>query len=252
MMANSVTDRRGDATTAGGVAAQLRVRAAPGRWCSACSRACCSRRSCSRSWPGSWSARRCSGWVEVDEAVEVVALLGLAFVLFLAGPGDRVRQAARAGAAADAARLRDLVRDRLAVSLGLRRRRPGRHAAAGRDHPLLDLARRARPVLKDSGRSRPTFGQLIIAAASIADFGAIILLSIFFSGEGGTGSTLLLLGGLFGLAAAVFLAVRGAEHSRRSARTCCASRTRPRRSACARRSCCWSASRRWPRRSGSR
>jgi Kef-type K+ transport system membrane component KefB len=71
------------------------------------------------------------------------------------------------------------------------------------------------PVLKDSGQLSTTFGQLIIAAASIADFGAIILLSIFFSGEGGTGATLLLLGGLFGLAAAVFLAVRGAERSRR-------------------------------------
>src|SRR5919206_362600 len=60
-----------------------------------------------------------------------------------------------------------------------------------------------------------TFGQLIVAAASIADFGAIILLSIFFSGEGGTGSTLLLLGALFGLAAVLFGVVRGAERSRR-------------------------------------
>ena len=55
----------------------------------------------------------------------------------------------------------------------------------------------------------------IIAAASIADFGAIILLTIFFSGEGGTGSTLLLLGSLFALAAVVFVVVRGAEHSAR-------------------------------------
>src|ERR671929_1721956 len=60
-----------------------------------------------------------------------------------------------------------------------------------------------------------TFGQLIVAAASIADFGAIILLSIFFSGEGGTGSTLLLLGALFGLAAVLFAVVRGAERSMR-------------------------------------
>ena len=71
------------------------------------------------------------------------------------------------------------------------------------------------PVLKDSGQLSSTFGQLIIAAASIADFGAIILLTIFFSGEGGTGSTLLLLGALFLLAATVLLAVRGAEHSMR-------------------------------------
>jgi Kef-type K+ transport system membrane component KefB len=57
--------------------------------------------------------------------------------------------------------------------------------------------------------------QLIIAAASVADFGAIILLTVFFSGEGGTGSTLLLLGALLGLAAITFAVVRGAERSMR-------------------------------------
>jgi Kef-type K+ transport system membrane component KefB len=71
------------------------------------------------------------------------------------------------------------------------------------------------PVLKDAGEIASTFGQLIVAAASIADFGAIILLTIFFSGEGGAGSTLLLLGSLFALAAVVFVVVRGAERSAR-------------------------------------
>ena len=40
-------------------------------------------------------------------------------------------------------------------------------------------------MLKDAGESGTTLGQLVIAAGSIADFGAIILLSIFFTGEGG-------------------------------------------------------------------
>jgi Kef-type K+ transport system membrane component KefB len=71
------------------------------------------------------------------------------------------------------------------------------------------------PVLKDAGEISTTFGQLIIAAATVADFGAIILLSIFFSGEGGTGATLLLLGALFLLAAVVFGVLRGAERSMR-------------------------------------
>ena len=155
------------------------------------------------------------GWVEVDEAVEVVALLGLAFVLFLAGLEiefgklrGRVLKLTALGFAISFAVA-------LAVSLGLR-------AAGLVDTPLLVAIILCStslgvlvPVLKDSGQLSTTFGQLIIAAASIADFGAIILLSIFFSGEGGTGATLLLLGGLFGLAAAVFVAVRGAEHSRR-------------------------------------
>jgi Kef-type K+ transport system membrane component KefB len=71
------------------------------------------------------------------------------------------------------------------------------------------------PVLKDAGESGSTLGQLVIAAGSIADFGAIILLSIFFTGKGGTGATLLLIGSLLALAAAILLVIRGAERSAR-------------------------------------
>src|SRR5215218_3897699 len=155
------------------------------------------------------------GWVEVDEAVEVIALLGLAFVLFLAGLEiefeklrGRVLRLTLLGFAISFAVA-------LVVSLGL-------SAVDLVDTPLLVAIILCStslgvlvPVLKDSGQLATRFGQLIIAAASIADFGAIILLSIFFSGEGGTGSTLLLLGALFALAATVFLVVRGAEHSMR-------------------------------------
>ena len=155
------------------------------------------------------------GWVEVDEAVEVIALLGLAFVLFLAGLEiefeklrGRVLRLTLLGFAISFAVA-------LVVSLGL-------SAADLVDTPLLVAIILCStslgvlvPVLKDSGQLATNFGQLIIAAASIADFGAIILLSIFFSGEGGTGSTLLLLGALFVLAATVFFAVKGAERSRR-------------------------------------
>ncbi len=69
------------------------------------------------------------------------------------------------------------------------------------------------PVLKDADEISSTFGQLVVAAGSIADFGAIILLSAFFSGEGGTGSTLILIGSLFGIAGAVYVFVRRAERS---------------------------------------
>src|SRR5262249_32676687 len=56
------------------------------------------------------------------------------------------------------------------------------------------------------------FGQLVVAAASIADFGAIVLLSLFFSREAtGTWTKLLLLGSLALLAAAIGLVVIGAE-----------------------------------------
>ena len=39
------------------------------------------------------------------------------------------------------------------------------------------------PVLTDAGQNSTTLGQLIIAGSSIADFGAIILLSLLFSGD---------------------------------------------------------------------
>ena len=71
------------------------------------------------------------------------------------------------------------------------------------------------PVLKDSGNISSNFGQLVIAAASIADFGAIILLSVFFSGKGSTSTagTLILLG-IFGLVVVlVGVAIAGVEHS---------------------------------------
>ena len=156
------------------------------------------------------------GWAEVDQAVQVVALIGLAFVLFLAGLEIEFDEAPRAAAAADRRGLRAVVRDRARRVAAAERGRPRGHAAAGRDHPVRDVAGRAGAGAQGRRRDHARrFGQLIIAAASIADFGAIILLSLFFSGEGGTGSTLLLLGSLFALAAVVLVVVRGAEHSMR-------------------------------------
>jgi Kef-type K+ transport system membrane component KefB len=155
------------------------------------------------------------GLVEVDESVEVIALIGLAFVLFLAGleiefhklRGQVLRLTGLGFALSFGIAL--------LVSFGLK-------AGGLVDTPLLVAIILCAtslgvlvPVLKDAGEISSTFGQLIIAAASIADFGAIILLSIFFSGEGGTGSTLVLLGSVFALAAVVFIVTRGAERSMR-------------------------------------
>jgi Kef-type K+ transport system membrane component KefB len=155
------------------------------------------------------------GIVEVDESVEVIALIGLALVLFLAGleiEFSKLRgQVLRLTAVGFALSFGIA----LLVAFGLK-------AGGLVDTPLLVAIILCAtslgvlvPVLKDSGEIASTFGQLIIAAATIADFGAIILLSIFFSGEGGTGSTLLLLGSVFALAVVVFVVTRGAEHSMR-------------------------------------
>ena len=59
------------------------------------------------------------------------------------------------------------------------------------------------PVLKDAGQADTELGQLTIAGASVADFGAIVLLTFFFSGEAtGPGVKLVLFGG-FALMAVV-------------------------------------------------
>jgi Kef-type K+ transport system membrane component KefB len=155
------------------------------------------------------------GLAEDDQAVSVVALLGLTFVLFLAGLEIDLRKLR--GPVARVSALGFVLSFAIAVVVAL-----GLSAAGLADTPLLVAVILCAtslgvlvPVLKDAGQIATTFGQLIIAAASIADFGAIILLTILFSGEGGTGATLLLLGSLFALAVVVLLAITGAERSAR-------------------------------------
>jgi len=155
------------------------------------------------------------GIVEVDQAIEVLALIGLGFVLFLAGleiEFQRLR-----GQVLRLAALGFALSFGIAVLVGL-----ALSSAGLVETPLLVAIILCStslgvivPLLKDSGEISNSFGQLIVAAASIADFGAIILLTLFFSGEGGVGSTLFLLGALLALAGVVFLTVRGAERSMR-------------------------------------
>jgi Kef-type K+ transport system membrane component KefB len=155
------------------------------------------------------------GLVEVDQVIEVLALVGLGFVLFLAGleiEFEKLR-----GQVLRLTALGFLASFVIAVAVAL-----GLSAGGLVETPLLVAIILCAtslgvivPVLKDSGEIATPFGQLIVAAASIADFGAIILLTLFFSGEGGVGSTLLLLGALLVLAAVVFATVRGAERSMR-------------------------------------
>ncbi len=156
------------------------------------------------------------GLVEVDLPLQVLALLGLAFLLFLAGLEidlNRLR-GARLGSAA-AGFVISLV---VALGIGL-----GLYAAGLIRAPLLVAIILSStslgiviPVLADAGQSTTTLGQLVIAGSSIADFGAIILLSLFFSGDSSSvGSTLLLIGGFVVLVVATGLALAEVEHSSR-------------------------------------
>lgn len=155
------------------------------------------------------------GWVEVDEAVSVVAVLGLAFLLFLAGleiDFDRLRgRLLRLAAGGYALSFAVAVAVSLALSAGGLVETPLLVAIILCATSLGVII----PVLKDTGQATTRFGQLVLAAGSIADFGAIILLTLLFSGEGGAGSTVILLAGLALLALVIFLATRAAERSGR-------------------------------------
>jgi Kef-type K+ transport system membrane component KefB len=159
------------------------------------------------------------GWVRVDPAVEVLSLLGLAFLLLLAGleveftmlRGARLRIAAVGFALSFAVAL--------ALALLL-------DAAGVTGAPLLVAIMLSAtalgvviPVLKDGGEAETQFGQLVIAAASIADVGTVVLLSLFFSKEtSGVGAKLVLLGGFGALVASIGLAVAQAGRSMRLSR----------------------------------
>jgi len=156
------------------------------------------------------------GWVHVDVPLQVLSILGLAFLLFLAGLEIDVHQLR--------GKLLGLVAAGFAASLAIGLAVAGGLAAAGlvQDPLLVAIILTATSlgvviqVLKDAGQVETGFGQLVIAAASIADFGAVILLSLFFSREAsGPGAQLLLIGGLVLLAAAIGVGLARAGRSMR-------------------------------------
>lgn len=155
-------------------------------------------------------------WVRPDQTIDVVATLGLAFLLFLAGLEielDRLRgrPLALAGCGFLASVGIALVASYALHGLGLAQ--TPLFVAIVLTATSLGIVV---PILKDAGEISTPFGQLVLAAGSIADFGAIILLSLFFSREStGIGTKLILLGGFAVLSAAIVVAVVASERSGR-------------------------------------
>ena len=157
------------------------------------------------------------GWVTPDLPVSILALVGLAFLLFLSGLEIDLQRLR--GQILKLTALGFVVSFVTAIVVGL-----GLQAGGFVKSPLfvaIVLVATSLgvivPVLKDSGNISTSFGQLVIAAASIADFGAIILLSLFFSGNGSssTAGTLILLGWFGAVVVLVGLAIAGFERSMR-------------------------------------
>jgi Kef-type K+ transport system membrane component KefB len=152
--------------------------------------------------------------VAVDEPIRVLSLIGFAFTLFLVGLELDVRLLRRerlrvtvvgfvlsitlAYGVAVLLRTFGIVRSPLLFALCLSATAPGIIA----------------PVLKDAGESTTELGQLILASSSIAAFGTVLLLSLFFSRDHASpGAQVVLLGGFATLTAVIVLAITVAEQS---------------------------------------
>jgi Kef-type K+ transport system membrane component KefB len=160
------------------------------------------------------------GWAKADEPVQVLALIGLSFLLFIAGlevdyerfRGKLLRVTTLGfalslaigfaiGVALDAA---GIVRSPLLIAIMF--------SATGLGIVIA--------VLKDAGQVETSFGQLVIAGSSIAEVGTIVLLTLFFSGESSSIGAKVVLLGLFGFfCLAVVVAVTRLERSIRVAET---------------------------------
>ncbi len=160
------------------------------------------------------------GWAKADEPVSVLALIGLAFLLLLAGleidfwrlRGRLLRLTGSGFAISFAIALAvgyaleagGLVRSPLLIAVIL--------SATGLGVIL--------PILKDAGETATQFGQVIVAGASIAEVTPIVLLSLFFSGKsGGLGAKLALLIAFVVFVVAVGVAILGLQRSMRLSST---------------------------------
>jgi Kef-type K+ transport system membrane component KefB len=156
------------------------------------------------------------GWASVDVPVKVLSLIGLGFLLLLAG------------LEIDFNRLRGQVLSRTLVGFVLSFGAAvivGFGLSAGglvRSPLLIAVTLSATslgiilPILKDAGQVDTAFGQVVIAGASIAEVAPIVLLSVLFSARaGGLVSPLALLGAFLGFVGAVGAIIAGVERSGR-------------------------------------
>jgi Kef-type K+ transport system membrane component KefB len=158
-------------------------------------------------------------WAGVDAPVAVLSLVGLAFLLLLAGIEVDFRRLR--------GRVLRLTSAGFAVSFGLAALVGVVLGAFGLvGSPLLVAVILSAtslgvilPVLEDAGQAGTAFGQVIVAGASIAEVVPIVLLSLLFSRDSsGVWSQLALLLAFLGLVAAVGLLVVGFERSYRISR----------------------------------
>lgn len=158
-------------------------------------------------------------WAKVDEPVQALSIIGLGFLLLLAGLEidlNRLR-----GRVLRLTALGYLVSFLLALIAGFA------FGAAGlvQSPVLIAVILSATslgiilPVLEDAAQTDTPFGRVVVAGASIAEVVPIVLLSVVFSGRGnGIGAQILLFVAFLGLVIAIFFVISRVERSRRLSR----------------------------------
>jgi Kef-type K+ transport system membrane component KefB len=143
------------------------------------------------------------GWVEIDAPIQVLSLVGLGFLLFLAGL--EIDLAHLRGPVLRTASVGFVVTLALGVVVGLSFR-----AAGWVKSPLLIAVALSATtlgvviaVLKDTGQTDAPVGRLTLAGATVADFAGVLLLSLLFSEMSGSTGSRLLLFGMFGVLVAL-------------------------------------------------
>src|ERR687887_221970 len=156
------------------------------------------------------------GWAKAEEPVQIMSLIGLSFLLLIAGL--EVDYERLHGRLLEVTGLGFVLSVAIGLVIGL-----GLDAAGLVRSPLLIAIMFSATglgiviaVLKDADQVETSFGQLAIAGSSIAEVGTIVLLTLFFSGESSSVGAKVVLLGLFGLlCVAVIVAVMRLEHSMR-------------------------------------
>ena len=155
------------------------------------------------------------GLVHDDLPISVLSLMGLGFLLFLAGTElEASRLTTSAGKLGVLAFLVALV---IAIPAGILLKLAG----AQGDLRLVALVLTSTslgvlvPILRDAKESDGEFGQMVLVGASVAEFGALLILTVLFSADPkSTPVQILYLVGLFLSAVVIIVVIRWAWRTR--------------------------------------
>jgi Kef-type K+ transport system membrane component KefB len=152
------------------------------------------------------------GWVDIDQPLDVLALLALGFLLFVAG--TEVEVSTLRGPLLRRATVAYLLG--LAIAFGLASLLGEADIVLTPSLVAIILSATGLgvvvPVLRDAGLTTTTVGQTILIVASVAEFSAVVLLSLFFGeGESGVLGNALVVVIYAAVSTALWLTLRGVE-----------------------------------------